>query len=259
MKKVYSILKNMAYIYAVGDSKTIRLINYLKLLIKSPLSNILKIKKEKIIGFRINFFKYSIFNSLYEEIFLKEEYFFKTIESSPIILDLGANIGMATIYFKWKYKNSQIYCIEPDPETFKILEKNIKENLLKEVHLYQKAISSEKGKISLFRPLGNKGSLAQSTFFKDISFENNANREKIIVETIKISEIIKSEKLKKIDFIKCDIEGEETNTFMDLDKEKLLSIIKEGIIEYHHEIKSTSANLSTILKILERYNFKYNL
>lgn len=259
LRNIYSFITNLGYIYYIGDKKINRLLTYIKLLINHSLLNIYPIKEEKLFGFRVRFFNHSTFLDLYKELFLKEEYRFYSKNREPIILDLGSNIGMASIYFKLKYPRSKIYCFEPDPETYLKLEKNIHTNSLKDIKIYRKAISSQTKNVFLYRPIGQKGSEAQSTFFQNISFEKNVSREKIPIETIKLSKFILSEKIERIDFLKMDIEGDETNAIIDLDKHDLLNIIEEGIIEYHHEIEQLPARLSIILNILEKNKFNYNL
>lgn len=97
---------------------------WLKIFIKFfTINKITKLKKENIFGFKIEAFDYDTIRFLFEEIFYKNEYFIKLDNRPPIIFDCGANIGMATIYFKWLYPDSIIYAFEPDKQTFKILKK----------------------------------------------------------------------------------------------------------------------------------------
>lgn len=76
-------------------------------------------------------------NEFFEEDILKS--LDKYIPDDAVILDIGANIGNHTLY--WNLASSKhvfkVYCFEPVPDTFKILEKNIKINRLQDkVQLY---------------------------------------------------------------------------------------------------------------------------
>ena len=42
-------------------------------------------------------------------------------EKTPLILDLGAKIGMSALYFASKYPQAKIYAVEPDGENFQML------------------------------------------------------------------------------------------------------------------------------------------
>jgi FkbM family methyltransferase len=43
----------------------------------------------------------------------------------PIIIDAGANIGLATLWFKAQYPKATIISIEPDAENFAVLKENV--------------------------------------------------------------------------------------------------------------------------------------
>jgi len=62
------------------------------------------------------------------EIFTSDLYYFETENSTPFIIDAGAHIGLVTLYFKKNYPDSEIIAIEPNPESFEILENNMYEN-----------------------------------------------------------------------------------------------------------------------------------
>lgn len=75
---------------------------------------------------------------VFEEIFIRNQYWikredllkFKTLrnicQKEPgVIFDLGANIGLAAVYFAICYPNSRIYSIEPDRENYDLMLKNI--------------------------------------------------------------------------------------------------------------------------------------
>ena len=60
------------------------------------------------------------------------------------IIDAGANIGLTSRFFAARLPNSLIYALEPEPENFKMLLKNVAG--LDTIKPLQKALSAEKGK-----------------------------------------------------------------------------------------------------------------
>jgi len=80
--------------------------------------------------------------SAYREIFKKGIYDFKC-DRNPRIIDCGANIGLAIIYWKRKFPDAEIIGFEPDPEIFRVLKKNIRKQDYSGVSLYQKVFISE--------------------------------------------------------------------------------------------------------------------
>ena len=90
------------------------------------------------------------YHLLKREIFTQDLYHFETVQPAPFIIDAGAHIGLSTLYFKMLYPSSRIIAIEPHPENFKILEKNIYENQIEGVTLVQAALSDRSGINKLF-------------------------------------------------------------------------------------------------------------
>src|SRR4030042_5547211 len=52
----------------------------------------------------------------------------KYIKSDSTVLDIGANIGLHALNFSAVAKNGLVIACEPQPKTFKTLEKNIYQN-----------------------------------------------------------------------------------------------------------------------------------
>src|SRR5258707_8425113 len=99
----------------------------------------------KILGWNIVHLGRNGLRLLYSEIFARQSYEFVSTRMNPVILDCGANIGMATLYFKWLYPQAQITSFEPDPVTFQVLKRNIVDNELQDVALHNVALAGEKG------------------------------------------------------------------------------------------------------------------
>lgn len=59
------------------------------------------------------------------------------------IVDLGANVGYATMYFAHVFPKAHVHCFEPHPRSFGALVDNLRRNnLMERVTLYQAAASS---------------------------------------------------------------------------------------------------------------------
>ena len=55
--------------------------------------------------------------SVLEEVFLNKEYALD-IPAPDVVLDLGANIGAASVYFAQAWPKARIYAVEPHPEIY---------------------------------------------------------------------------------------------------------------------------------------------
>lgn len=148
-----------------------------------------------------------IFSGTHAELLMIEEIFFHreydmNIVNPKNILDLGSNIGLSTIFFATKYPEAKIISIEPDPETFKILEKNTKQ--FSNVILLNCAVSDKNGSVDFFK---NKKHNASSIFHR------NAEDQKITVNTVSLVDVFSKNNLSEIDILKFDIEGAEFKVF----------------------------------------------
>ena len=92
-------------------------------------------------GYKITANDNAALSIMYNEIFLSDDYYFETSNPSPLIIDCGSNIGFSVLYFKKLYPLSRLIAFEPNPNTFKLLEKNISQNAIQEVTLYNTALS----------------------------------------------------------------------------------------------------------------------
>src|SRR5258708_36166931 len=90
------------------------------------------------------------FLALYRGIFAFHEYKFTSDTSAPFIIDCGAHIGMSVLYFKRMYPKAKIVAFEPNPNSFKLLERNITQNNLKDVTIINAAIAPLAGKIDFY-------------------------------------------------------------------------------------------------------------
>lgn len=117
-----------------------------------------------------------------------------------VVFDVGANIGLMSLYASSVLPTGTIYSFEPVPETFQKLVYNIELNNKKNnIHAFSLALGAKEEEKSIYV---NTSHLGMSTFISD-------GKTKTATQTVKVSTIddfIKSRGL-KIGFIKIDVEG----------------------------------------------------
>jgi len=230
------------YLLSKDESRWRVFFRLLVLYVRSKLST----QKEitcKLNGFTIHAFDYSTLIELYKEIFLEKIYDFKSSTDAPFIIDCGSHIGISVLYFKMIYPDSKIRAFEPNPNSFEMLRRNIAANKLKDVAIFNCALTDFEGIRFFYVPL-RKGSLNGA--LNQISLPS----EVIQVKTMKLSHVIRDF---KIDFIKIDVEGEESNIIKELMAADILQNVNEFIIEYHHAI--TTSELNSFISNFERNGF----
>jgi FkbM family methyltransferase len=203
-----------------------------------------------LLGFHLHYLGGSQFRYLVWEIFLRGEYLFEAENDAPVILDCGANIGLATLFFKRLYPKARISSFEADPTAASILKKNIALNSLRDVTAYNLMLSDEMGERPFYIDANVDGGLTMSS---DPSFLSN--RREIRVNTGKLSDFIAG----PVDLLKMDIEGSEFDVVCELRDSGKISQIRQMIIEYHHKVGGQASRLGKFLELLEESGFEYQI
>ena len=136
--------------------------------------------------------------------------------SGNIVVDLGANIGYFTcLLAKIVGEGGKVFAFEPDPRNLKLLRRNIQENDYKNVIIADKAVSDVNGSCTLYS--------SQKKFGANRIFESKKKQTHDFIpiksETICLDDYFEKQNLlKKIDFIKIDVEGSEFRAFNGMKK-----------------------------------------
>lgn len=203
----------------------------------------------KALGQNFHFFRFKQFLSLFEEIYIGQPYQFDSAKPNPVILDCGANIGVATLFFKKLYPGARILSFEPDPNSYAVLQKNIAENHLTDCAAFNVALSNREGSLDFYYDPSDPGNLCMSLD------QARMDKASIKVPAKKLSDYITGE----VDYAKIDVEGAEHDVLSDLIAANKLTQIKQLFIEYHHHIRGGENRLGEFLSLLERHGFGYQL
>ncbi len=212
----------------------------------------------KVFGYRFHYSnKGSLLHSLYE-MFGSNEYFFSTNNQSPIIIDLGANVGDSILYFKNLYKDSIIYGFEPNPTAYKLLEKNVQENNLKNVTVFNEAVGIQEEVLKLYDDSSDMALISSlSKSFVDKWFEEkNINKDELKNYEVLVKKLSGYDFFKRatfIDLLKIDIEGSETKVLKEIAQQ--LHKINRIILEFHLTPDMQENSFDEACKILKDNNF----
>jgi FkbM family methyltransferase len=118
------------------------------------------------------------------------------------VIDVGANIGTWTLLMAHKTgRNGTVVASEPTADTFRTLVANIRMNDMSNVRLHRVALSDWVGTSRLYHDMdGTRNSLGH-TRSAVTDFEE--------VATLTLDQLVKQERLTRVDFIKIDVEGAE--------------------------------------------------
>jgi FkbM family methyltransferase len=155
------------------------------------------------------------------------------------IIDLGANIGLTSVYFKNVYPEVKIIAVEPEKNNFDLLKKNTEQ--------YKDIICLHNGiwdKNCFLKIVDNN--------VEKCAFEVEETVEKTDIHAISISNIVKEYNLKSIDILKIDIEGSEKQIFTN-GFEEWLPLVKVLMIELH-DLSNPGCSMA-VFKSLSGYDY----
>ncbi|GIK83501.1 MAG: hypothetical protein BroJett025_01230 [Patescibacteria group bacterium] len=182
------------------------------------------------------------YHRIKKEVFTSDSYYFETENPTPFIIDAGAHIGLSTLYFKQTYPKSEVVALEPNPNSFELLEKNLFENQIDGVTAVKVALSDHEGFESFFLDETEEQWYSTAGFHRG-SWVGTQRSEEITVPTQKLSSFV----TKPVDLLKMDIEGAEQKVLFA--SQDCLWLIKEINIEFHpHPTQS----LPKLVELLER-------
>ncbi len=218
----YIFLRQIFKLFGIKEEKANRLIE----------NNIVKLYNYKFFT-RARTLDFLFFSRFYEPETTK----FIIQNTGNIFLDVGAHTGRFSILASKNF--NKIYAIEPFPENFSVLKKNLHINHIKNVYPINLAISDRNREVFLSELNMNTGAVRV------------AKKGKIKVKAITLDNLIKKNKipLNTIHLIKIDVEGHELNVVKGAKK-----ILKESnpvlIIE------STKPNVEKLEKFLSKFGFQ---
>lgn len=141
------------------------------------------------------------------------------------ILDLGANIGMTSLWFQQRYRPAQLLAVECDPDNAAVTRLNYSSNHLPG-EVLEAAVGASVGKALFQRSsTSNLGTLVSTTA------NALSDPRTIEVPTISLPDLLSQFEGQSVDLIKMDIEGAEESVFSS--ETEWLNQTQALIIEWH--------------------------
>jgi FkbM family methyltransferase len=170
-----------------------------------------------------------VFREYYEPLF---EFGHNFLKDGDTILDIGANHGIYSLAFSSIGKNTKVIAVEPFNFYKKIIKDNSKINNFNNIFFINRVVSNCKK----YYNLDYSRSYVTASIIKKFKLKKKLKK----ILSITIDDLIKKLRIKKLDFIKMDIEGAEIlalegakNTI----KKFLPTIAMECSIEQFRKIK----------------------
>lgn len=133
---------------------------------------------------------------------VENNYQLEEIDFQPgdVVIDIGAHVGIVSIYLAKQYPDIDVMAYEPSKENFERLQRNIITNGVKNVHPVNFAITGDGRKLTISgNPSGNTGGMSAFT---------TPNGHSQTVESLTLDQLMSGFK-RKLKLLKIDCEGAE--------------------------------------------------
>ena len=140
------------------------------------------------------------------------------------IVDIGANVGAASVYFAIGYPEAQVYAFEPGSAPFSLLQQNVEP--LRNVTVFPFGLHSREQTLSLFH---GKNDSVESSLCSSLRTGGEGEQIRLVCA----SRFLAEHGIDKIDVLKIDTEGCEVPILRSLNR--YLPEVKVLYVEYHSE------------------------
>ncbi len=181
--------------------------------------------------------------AIFFQVFYEKQYDLYDVKlpDAQTIIDGGANIGCASVYFSIKFPNAKIIAIEPEKNNYLILQKNVAP--YKNIQCIQAGLWDKNEKLSIANPEGGAA---------EFMFENKISNNENLIDGITIQSLLDKYNWNQVDILKLDIEGAEKEVFSGNDV-SWLKKVKLLIIELHDRYKTGCTK--AVFQALNKFNY----
>ena len=170
--------------------------------------------------------------------------------------DIGANIGIYSIYAGQKYKNIEIVSFEPSTSNLRILSRNVSiNNLEKKIKIFQIPLGVSPYSFEIFRESKFGEGEGLNSYANNLDFEGKklkSNNNYKIYGT-NINQLIKDKVLEAPNFMKIDVDGIEHLILKGATEVLKNKNLKSISIELNENFKK---QFNDVLKIMKKFKFK---
>lgn len=166
-----------------------------------------------------------------------EIYKFNTLKQKPFIIDVGAGIGIASIYFAQNFRDAKILAFEADIKRCDCLRKNLLSFKIENVQVHE----------ANFRTANGRNKFASDSLGTDNLVNNGA----YITQTS--SGCLRDLLVEHVDMLKLDVEGSEVDWLLEC--ADLLQNVDRLFVEYYSSF-SNPQRLQELINVLVESGFR---
>ncbi len=145
-------------------------------------------------------------------------------DKGDVVIDIGGHIGIFAIYLAKLHPEITIYAYEPIPDNFQHFQRNISQNSVTNVHVFNKAVTQDGRSLPMTVNFSFNSGGATATWDGDKL--NSVDHTEYTVDSITLNSIFESHQIDRCRLLKIDCEGSEYEILLDtpcLDRVEFLS------------------------------------
>jgi FkbM family methyltransferase len=177
------------------------------------------------------------------------------VKTGMVCMDIGANIGHMTLHLARKVGISgKVFAFEPLPHIYQKLQNNIKRNSFENiVSAYELALSNQTGMATI----GYADNMTENQGMGSlVNIKNDVVKYQRQIQTKTIDEFVREMKIRRLDFLKIDIQGAEI-LLLDGGKEVFSSLSPDLVIEISPiDLACCGNSPHDLIEILINYKYK---
>jgi FkbM family methyltransferase len=143
-----------------------------------------------------------------------------------VVMDVGAYVGDASLFFSLEYPDAQVFAFEPAAAPYRLLEKNTRGRL--NIHRFNYGLFSSDEEVPLYKGVVDPATASISKRSAETNTEETEN-----VHLRSVSEWLNEQGIDAVDVVKIDTEGCELPILKEMYEH--LSSIKIIHLEFHSE------------------------
>ena len=184
------------------------------------------------------------------------------LPNNDVVIDIGSNIGYISIYLLKNNWFKKAIAIEPDPQNYYLLEKNIimnrLENRIKALNI---GLSDKIGTLSFEKSKSNFGDhrVRVDNNYNDFELKAESKRKTIKINSITFNELVNKEEIKNIGLIWIDVQGYEYYILKDIPK-SIFNVTPLYVEFWPYGYKKAAVSSKQIINFYQsRFNWFYIL
>ena len=190
------------------------------------------------------------FRRIWEDVAVGREYDAGDLGPNPVIVDAGAHVGTASHWLARRYPGALVLACEANPDTFRLLRRNLAANGLRRVLPFNIAVGTGWEGVTFY-------TMPNDTW-GDAAVRHSWHDERTVelrVPSMPLSALLAA----PVDLLKLDVEGVEAVALREASDAGALGNVRRVVMEFHGSAANPGNRLEDVLETLDGAGFRVRI